>query len=90
MGTLLDTFFSDRSSTGFIRLLDMGEVVEYYFDALGAGVYVSFPSLFTILEGESMIAGQNQERLKLHLRSNNIHTHETLRLMFERLKNQTT
>lgn len=90
MGTLLDAFFSDRSSKGFIRLLDMVEVVEYYFDALGTGVYVSLPSLFTILEGESMIAGQNQERLNHHLHSNNIHTHETLNLMFERLKNQIT
>jgi hypothetical protein len=88
METLLDAFFSDRSSTGLIRLLDMEQVVEYYFDALGSGVYVSLPSLFAVRECKSDIAGE--ERLKLHLNSNNIHMHETFELVFERLKTQST
>ena len=85
METLLDAFFSDRSSTGLVRLLDMGQVVECYFDALGSGVYVTLPSLFAVQECKSDIAGL--ERLNLHLRSNQIHMHETLEL---RLRNQST
>lgn len=86
----MDAFFSDRSSTGLIRLLDKGKVAECYFDTLGSGIYVSIPSLFTTLEGGSVIAGRNEERLKHHRHSNNIHMHETLELVFERLKNQST
>lgn len=90
MGMLLDAFFSDRSSTGLIRLLDKGEVVEYYFDALGTGVYVSVPSLFTVLEGKSTIAGRDEYRHNLHLQSNNVHTRETFDLAFARLHSQST
>jgi hypothetical protein len=90
MATLLDAHFSDRSSTGLIRVSDTGDAAEGYFDVLGSGIYVALPSLFTILEGESVIAGQDEERLNIHLYSNNVHMHETLRLMFERLAHQRT
>jgi hypothetical protein len=90
METILDTYFSDRSSTGLIRLMDPVGVAEWYFDVLQSGVYVSLPSLFTILEGESVIAGRDEGRLNIHLRSNNIHMHETLQMAFERLQNQST
>ena len=83
METLLDAFFSDRSSTGLIHLLDTEQIVEHYFDALGSGVYVCLPSLFAVRECKSDIAGE--ERWNLHLQSNNIHMHETLELVFERL-----
>jgi len=88
METILDAFFSDRTSTGLIRLMDPIGVAENYFDALKGGVYVSLPSFFTILEGESVIAGRDEKRLNIHLRSNNIHTHETLNLMFKRLESR--
>lgn len=90
METLLDAHFSDRSPTGLIRLLDKGGVAESHFDALGTGIYVALPALFVIQGGESVIAGPHEHRLHIHLRSNNVHTRETLQLMFERLKNQST
>ena len=88
METLLDAYFSDRSPAGLIRLLGVGEVAERYFDALEAGIYIALPSLFVIQGGESMIAGGHEHRMYLHLRSNSVHTQETLQFMFERLGNQ--
>jgi hypothetical protein len=69
METMLDAFFTDRSSTGLISLLDTVGVVEYYFDPLENGTYVSLPSLFVIQECGSAV-----------------HTHETIKLVFERLR----
>lgn len=83
METILDAHFSDRSPTGLIQLLDNGEVAETYFDVLGSGVYIPLPSLFVIQGGESTIAGRHEERLNIHLLSNNLHTQETLLLMLE-------
>jgi len=90
METLLDAHFSDRSPTGLIRLLDKGGVAESHFDALETGIYVALPSLFVIQGGESVIAGRHEQRMYTHLRSNNVHTQETLQMMFERLGNQST
>ncbi len=90
MEILLDAYFSDRTPAGLIRLLNDGGVAEYHFDALGAGIYVPLPSLFVVQGGESMIAGQHEYRLYLALRSNTLHTEETLQLMFERLRIQKT
>jgi hypothetical protein len=87
MATLLDAHFSDRSSTGLIRVSDTGDAAEGYFDVLGSGIYVALPSLFTIQEGES-VDNLYYGRLNIHRYSNNVHMHETLRLMFERLAHQ--
>lgn len=88
METFLDAYFSDRSPTGLIRHLNVGEVAENYFNILETSIYVALPSLFVIHGGESTIAGGHGHRMHIHLRSNSVHTQETLRLMVERLRNE--
>jgi hypothetical protein len=92
MEIMLDAHFSDRSPTGLVRHLDEGKTAETYFDALGGGIYVPLPSLFVAQNGNSVIAGADENRMNVHmpvhLRSNSLHTQETLNLLLEGLKNK--
>jgi hypothetical protein len=88
METILDTYFSDRTPTGQIRLRRGGDQAELYVYGAVSRLYVAVPSLFTIEGSDTTISigEESQRRLSSHRESNNIHTKTTFDLYHEMKK----